>query len=103
MQTTKYVLWTALGMVAVLLLTSEKARGIRKDMEDKAMENAKKWKSKLGKISNDTADTIVDLRNMLSSEIEGLSDDARKRIEDILDGTTKSATKIKRSVSGQLS
>jgi hypothetical protein len=103
MQTTKYVLWTALGVAAVLLLTSEKARGIRANLEDKAKENTKKWKSKLSKIGSDSSDTITELRNMLSTEIDGLSEDTRKRIENILDGTTKSAGRMKRSVSNQFS
>ena len=86
-----------------MLLTSDKAKEIREDLEEKAMENAKKWKTKLAKIGNSTSDTLADLRDLLGSEIEGLSDDARERIEAILDGSMKSAGKIKRNVSNQLS
>ena len=102
MRTTKYFLYAALGVAAVLLLTSDKAKDLRDDMEDKAMRNAKKWKNKLSRIGSDTTDTLADLKQLLSSEIEGLSDDARDRIEKILDGSVNSATKIKRSVTNHV-
>jgi hypothetical protein len=95
---TKYVLFAALGVAAVLLLTSDKAKDMRNDLEDKAMKNARKWKKKLGKIGSDTTDTLSDLKSLLSSEIEGLSDDARERIESIVNGTEKTASKVKKSV-----
>ena len=103
MRTTKYVLFAGLGIAAVILLTSDRAREIREDIEDNARKNAKKWKQKLANIGNEASDTLADLKNMLSCEIEGLSDDARKRIEHILNDTTKSAAKIKSNVSKQLS
>ena len=103
MRTTKYVLFAALGVAAVLLLTTDKGKELREDFQDTAMKNAKKWKNKLNKLGKSTTDTVTDLREMLASEIEGLSDDARGRIEAILDGTAKSAAKVKRNVSQQLS
>jgi len=103
MRTTKYVLFAALGIAAVLLLTSDSAKEIREDLEEKTKKNAKKWKNKLSKMGADTADTISDLKDMLSNEIEGLSDDARERIEGILNGSAKSAAKIKGNLSKQLS
>lgn len=103
MRTTKYVLFAALGVAALLLLTSDTAKDMRDDLEEKAKKNAKKWKNKLSKMSVDTSDTIADLKDMLSNEIEGLSDDARERIETILDGSAKSAGKVKKNISKQLS
>ena len=103
MRTTKYVLFAALGIAAVILLTSDTAKEMREELEEKAKKNAKKWKNKLSKMGADTSDTIADLKDMLSNEIEGLSDDARERIENILDGTAKSTNKIKRNLSKQLS
>ena len=98
MRTTKYFLFAALGVAAVLLLTSDKAKEMRDEMEDKAMKNAKKWRKKLSSIGSSTTDTLSDLKELLSSEIEGLSDDARERIESIVNGATKSAGKIKKTV-----
>ena len=103
MRTTKYLLFAGLGVAAIILLTSDRAREIREDIEDSARKNAKKWKQKLGDIGSETFDTLADLKNMLSNEIEGLSDDARERIEHILNETTKTADQIKSNVSKQLS
>ena len=103
MRITKYLLFAGLGIAAVILLTSDRAREIREDIEDNTRKNAKKWKQKLGDMGRETSDTLANLKNMLSNEIEGLSDDARKRIEHILNDTTKTADQIKSNVSKQLS
>jgi gas vesicle protein len=103
MKTTKYVLFAALGVAAVLLLTSDAAKEYRDEIEESAKKNAKKWKNKLASVGSSTSDTISDLKDMLSSEITGLSDEARERIEAIVNGAQKSSSKIKKNVSKQLS
>lgn len=103
MKTTKFVLFAALGVAAVLLLTSDSAKELREELEENAMKNAKKWKKKLGQMGSDATDKLADLKSMVSSEIEGLSDDARERIETILNDTTKAAGKVKAAASKQLS
>ncbi len=100
---TKYVLFAALGVAAVLLLTSDKAKELRDSLEDQAKENAKKWRKKLRKTTEETVDTIANLKTMLNDGIEGLSDDARQRIEDILEGSATAGKKVKKTVSKQLS
>jgi gas vesicle protein len=102
MNNSKYLLYTALGVAAVLLLTSDKANTMRQEMEEAAKKNAKKWKNKLAKIGNGTSDTLADLKDLMSSEIEGLSDDARERIESILHGSADSVSTLKRKVKKQL-
>ena len=102
MSTTKYFLFAALGVATVLLLTSDKAKEMRDDLENKAKENAKKWKTKLSMVGNNTADTLAELKELLNSEVEGLSADTRRRIENILNGTNHSAAKIKKSLSDQV-
>lgn len=99
MNTTKYVLFGALGVAALLLLTSDKAKELRNDLDDRA----KKLTDKLMKAGNNTATTLAELRELLNNEIEGLSDDARQRIENILNGTSKNMSKMKRQVSDQFS
>ena len=103
MRTTKYVLFTALGIAAVLLLTSDRAKEMRDELEDTTKKNAKKWKDKLVRIGGDASDKLADLKALLSNEIAGLSDDARERIEHILDGTGKTAAQIKKNVRTHLS
>jgi len=103
MSTTKYVLLGAIGLAAVLLLTSDSTKEMRDDLAEKAKKNAKKWKNRLNSMGSDAADTIADLKDMLSNEIEGLSDDARERIETVLNSSTKAANKTKKNLSRQLS
>lgn len=98
MNTTKYLLFGALGVAAVLLLTSDSAKEMRDSLEEKAMKNAKKLKKSLGKLGTGASDSLSELKELLSSEIEGLSDDARERIEGILNGSAKTASKMKKSV-----
>ena len=103
MRTTKYVLFGALGVAALLLLTSDSAKKMRDGLDKKAMANAEKWKSRLSKMGSSAAGTLDELRELLSAEIEGLSDDARQRIENIVNGSTKSAAKLKRAANHMVS
>jgi hypothetical protein len=45
----KIVLFTALGLAAVLLLTTDKANRMRNELNDLAMKNAKKLKDKMSR------------------------------------------------------
>lgn len=101
--TTKYVLFGALGLAVVALLSTEKAQDLREQMQDAAMKRAKKLQKKLGKLGASTIDSVADFKDMLSNEIEGLSDDARERITKILDGAAQEGTKAKKNLSQQLS
>lgn len=103
MRTAKYLLFAGLGVAAIILLTSDRAGEIREDIEDRVRKNSKKWKQKLSNVGSETTDTLADLKNLLSSEIDGLSEDARERIKHILNDTSKAAEKIKSKVSNQLS
>lgn len=102
MRTTKYILFGALGVAAVLLLTSGRARKVREDLENKAKENATKWKGKLWNIGGSANKTLSELRDLLNSKVEGLSEDARAKIEAILSKTASSADGHKKNISNQL-
>ncbi len=93
MSITKYVIFAALGVAAVALLTSDSTQEWRDDMAD----NAKKWKGKLKKFGGKAASSIDDLQDMLVNEVEGLSDDARTRIASILEGASKTTDSVKKS------
>lgn len=95
MATGKILLFTALGVGAVLLLTSERARNIRKDLEDKAKDNADKWKDKLSNMSTTANKKLGKLRDLLSDEVEGLGYDARNKIENILNDVSEKTDKMK--------
>lgn len=102
MQTAKYVLFGALGVAAVLLLTSAKARQIREELEDKAKDNAEKWKGRLWTMGSNAKNTLADLRDLLDSEIEGLSEDARAKIESVLNKADSSANGLKKNIANKL-
>jgi len=63
MSTAKFLLYTALGVAAVLLLTSDKAKEVRDDLEDKAKDRAKQWKEKWSKVASDTNGMVSDLKH----------------------------------------
>ena len=62
MNTAKYLLYAALGVAAVLLLTSDRAKEMRDDLEDKAMDKAKKIKDRLAKLRVDSNGLVADLK-----------------------------------------
>lgn len=101
--TMKYLLLGALGLTVAALLTTDKAKELREGMQDAAMKRAKKLQKKLGKLGASTIDSVSDLKDMLSSQIEGLTDDARERIEKILDTATQEGGKAKKNLAEQLS
>ncbi|MCD6011115.1 MAG: hypothetical protein K0Q79_977 [Flavipsychrobacter sp.] len=102
MNTLKFVLFGALGVAAVVLLTSERARNMRVELEDKAKENADLLREKLYSLTGSASHTLSELRTLLSSEIEGLSSEARTQIENILNKTARSANGVKRNVANKL-
>lgn len=98
MNKTKYLLFAALGVGVALLLTSDKTKNLRDDIA----ENAGKWKDKLGKMGKETGDKLADLKKMVSNQVEGLSEDARERIQDVLNEGAKKTKRVKRKVSNEL-
>lgn len=102
MSTTKFVLFGALGVAALLLLTSERARKIRVDIEDKAKENADLLKDKIWSLTGSASHTVTELKEMLADEVEGLSADARTRIEAILNKTAKSTNGLKKTAMSKM-
>jgi gas vesicle protein len=102
MRTTTFVLLAAVGAAALILFKTEKGAALRKDLKEKAKDKADLWKGRLSKIGNEAVDTVDELRDMLGSEMEGLSDDARTRLEKVVNGTGKSAGKLKKNIGKQL-
>jgi DNA anti-recombination protein RmuC len=103
MRTTKFILFGALGVAAVLLLTSERARKIRVDLEDQAKTNADKWKEKLASMGNSANKSLAELRELLDSNLDGITDEAKERIEKILNKSARSANGLKKNISNQFS
>lgn len=98
MRTTKYLLFGALGIGAILLLTSERARKLRVQLDDTARENANLLKDKLLVFGGSASHTLAELRQLLESEVDGLSDDARAKIEQILNKVSTKTNGLKKDL-----
>jgi gas vesicle protein len=90
---TSYLVFAALGAAALLLLTSDKANKLRHDVAD----NAGDWTKRLRKLASKSGNELASLKNIVSSEIEGLSEDARERIAGILDEGGSSTKRIRKA------
>jgi len=101
--TMKYLLLGAAGLAVAALLSTDKAKELREEMQDAAMKRARKLQKRLSKLGANTIDSVAEFKEMLASEIEGLSDDARDRIEKILDTAQQEGVKLKKNMSQQLS
>jgi hypothetical protein len=90
MSTLKFLLYGSIIVGVVVLLTSDKARSTRQDVEDNVM----KWAKRLKKLGNTSIQTASDLKLLLAKEISGLSDETRKRILSLLNGAQETASKL---------
>ncbi|MES2703610.1 MAG: hypothetical protein V4649_13285 [Bacteroidota bacterium] len=99
MNTAKFLIFGALTVGVVMLLTSDKARGKRKEVED----SITLWSKHLKKLSNTTIQTVGDLKLLLGAEIKGLSSDTRSRLLKILSGVADTGSKLGNNVNKQFS
>ena len=65
-----------MGIVAGLLLAPQKGEELREDIAD----NAKKLKKNLYKMAGKGAAELADLKDLLSEEVDGLSESMRHRL-----------------------
>ncbi len=99
MSTSKFFAGAIIGVVAGLLLAPDKGENLRNDIVD----SAGRLKRRLALAAGTTSAELSDLKDLLEQEIEGLNDDVRFRILTMLDEAGRSAGKIGRSISSELS
>lgn len=107
MKTSRLLLIAAAGGAIALLLTTKKGKKITSDLAD----NAGEWKDAFLKLATEYGDKVAkmggnklnSLKNLVSNEVEGLSEEARQKISSILDEGANSAKKVKSKVGSQLS
>lgn len=99
MRTLKFLIYGSLAVGVVLLLTSDRARTTRADVEDNVM----KWAKRLKKLGNTAIQSASDLKLLLGKEIAGLSEDTRKRLVSILNEATGTASKLGNNINKQFS
>ena len=72
-----------LGVTAGLLLAPQTGEDLREDIAD----NAKKLKKNLYKMAGKGSAELADLKDLLSEEVEGLSENMRHRLLTVLNET----------------
>ncbi len=80
MSKTSFISGALLGVAAGLLLAPQKGEDLREDIAD----NAKKMKKNLYKMAGKGAAELADLKDILSDEVEGLSESMRHRLLTVL-------------------
>lgn len=98
MNTLKILAIAGLGIAVGLLFTTDKGEELRESV----MDTAGKWRKKLGKMASENMDKLSELKDMVSDEISGLSDDARSRILQILEEGAKTGKSMKAKFSSEV-
>ena len=77
----KFLTGLLFGVGIGLLLAPEKGEDTRESIAD----TAEDWKNKFNKLVGKAGAQLDDVKKMLASEVSGLTDDARSRINTILE------------------
>jgi len=96
MSTSNFIAGALTGLLVGLLVAPEKGEDLRDDI----MDGAVKWKKKIYKMTGKANKELADLRKSLETEIDGMSDDVRRRILTILDESVDAARSIKGNMTG---
>lgn len=91
MSMSKFFAGVIVGVTAGLLLAPEKGSDTREHLADAA----DKWKHKLDKMIGKADTELADLKDYLEKDIEGLGEEFKSRILDIIADAEKKAAKIK--------
>lgn len=94
MKTWKILTGVAIGAGVYYLYNTEKGEELREDIAD----SLKDLRKKMDKMAGKAGAELSDLQKMVSKQIDGVSDDARKKIMDILDEGMDQAKKSKNAV-----
>lgn len=81
MSASKFLAGAIVGVVVGMMIAPETGEEFRANLGDR-VDGLRK---KLNRLSGNAMDKLDDLRSVLDNEIEGLTDDARKKIVKILD------------------
>lgn len=96
------IIYAVLGAGALagiaLLFTTKKGKKVREQLTDEVY----LWKAKLNDATSDTAAELLRLKKLVEKDIAGLGEDAKERILNILEESTNSAKKIKKTVTNNV-
>ena len=94
MKAWKILTGLAIGAGVYYLYNTEKGDELREDIAD----SLKDLKKKMDKMAGKAGAELADVQKLMSKQIEGISDDARKKIMDILDEGADYAQKARNTV-----
>ncbi|MBC7552596.1 MAG: YtxH domain-containing protein [Taibaiella sp.] len=94
MKTWKILAGVAVGAAIYMLINTEKGEELQQDIAD----GVKDLKKKFDKMKDNAGDGLANLQKMVSSEITGLGEDARKRIMDIIEDGSDAAAAGKKKM-----
>lgn len=94
MKTWKILTGLALGAGIYYLYNTDKGEELREDIAD----SLKDLKKKMDKMAGKAGAELADVQKMMSKQIEGVSEDARKKIMDILEDSADQVKKSKNTV-----
>ncbi len=94
MKAWKILTGVAIGAGIAYLYNTEKGEDLRADIAD----SLKQLKKKMDKMAGTAATELADAKKLMSKQIEGLSDEAREKIMDLLEEGTEQAKKGKNAV-----
>ena len=94
----RFIAGTIVGITIGLLLAPKKGEEMRHDIVD----HAERFKKKFDKMLGNTNAEVAELKKILGHEIDGLNDDVRQRllnmIEETIDGGQRIGSNIKRGL-----
>lgn len=94
MKTWKILTGVAIGAGLYYLYNTEKGEEVRADIAD----SLKDLKKKMDKMAGKAGAELADVQKMVGSRVEGMSEEARRKIMDILDEGMDQAKKGKNAV-----
>lgn len=98
MSTSKFFAGALVGIVVGLLIAPEKGEEMREEIAD----TAEKWKKQISRMVGKTGAELEDLKKLLGTEIEGLNDDVRQRILNIINESHEGMANIKQGIAAEL-
>ena len=98
MKATKILALAAIGLAITFLTTTKKGKKIREGLAD----NADDLMGSLSDLAGKAGNKFSKLQSLIADEVEGLTDDARTKIQDILESSQGAAKSLAKKAKSSL-